>query len=77
MASVFYKELGALLRDARKSASLTQQDIADRLRVSRTTVASWEIGRRVIYADDLMKYCDALNLDINDVIAKVRKYVYK
>ena len=75
--NVFYKELGLLLRDYRKSCSMSQQDIADRLRVSRSTVASWETGRRVIYADDLFKYCDAVNVDINEVVAKVRRYVYK
>lgn len=75
--NVFYTELGTLLREYRKSHLMSQQDIADRLRVSRSTVASWETGRRVIYADDLFKYCDAVNVDINEVIAKVKKYVYK
>lgn len=77
MATRFYIELGSLLKEYRIGHSLTQQDVADRLRVSRSTISSWESGRRIIYADDLFKYCDVLNVDPNEVCNKVRKYLYK
>ena len=33
------------LRRARKAAGLTQQQLADRLHVTRQSVSSWELGR--------------------------------
>lgn len=38
--------LGKKLRDLRKARKLTQQDIADRFKVTRGTVSNWEIERR-------------------------------
>jgi transcriptional regulator with XRE-family HTH domain len=35
----------ARIKDARDRANLTQQQFADRLQVSLTTVSSWETGR--------------------------------
>lgn len=76
-AKHFYRELGRLLKEYRKNASLSQQDVADRLRVSRSSVANWETGRRVICADDLFKYCDILNVDPNIPLSICKKYLYK
>lgn len=73
----FYRELGRQLKEYRKGCSLSQQDIADRLKVSRSTVGSWEQGRRVIYADDLFKYCDILNVDPNIPLSACKKFLYK
>lgn len=77
MPNRFYKELGIILKEYRKSCSLTQEEVADRLRVSRSTIANWETGRRVVYADDLFRYCDVLNIDPNEIVNKVKKYLYK
>lgn len=35
-------DIGARIREARKSAKLTQQELARKLGVSRTTVTMWE-----------------------------------
>jgi len=34
------------LREARVKAKLTQQDVADRLEVTKAAVSAWELGRR-------------------------------
>ena len=39
------KNLGELIKDARKSRQLTQWEVAEELRVARTTVSNWECGR--------------------------------
>lgn len=77
MAKVFYKELGKIFADARKSHSYSQQYVADRLKVSRSLVSSWEIGDRCIYMDDFYRLCDVYNLDPNDVAERLKRYLYK
>ena len=39
------KNLGELIKDARKLRQLTQWEVAEELRVARTTVSNWECGR--------------------------------
>ena len=39
------KNLGELIKDTRKSRQLTQWEVAEELRVARTTVSNWECGR--------------------------------
>ncbi len=43
---VFFKQLGARIAEFRKSASITQVQLAETLNISQQTVASWEVGRR-------------------------------
>lgn len=38
--------VGKALRDARKAAGLTQEELANRLRYTRPTIAMWESGKR-------------------------------
>lgn len=77
MVNLFYKEVGKYLQNARISRHLTQQDVADRLKVSRSTVTSWELGRRIINMDDVCRYCDIVNVDIMDLTNACKKYIYK
>jgi len=77
MSNLFYKVLGETLQTTRVQRVLTQQDVADRLHISRSTITSWELGRRTISMDDLIKYCDILNVDPNEIIKPARKYLYK
>ena len=73
----FYKELGLLLKKYRQECLLSQQDISDKLKVSRSLVSSWEQGRRVIYIHDLYKLCDLYNIDPNIPLSACKKYLYK
>lgn len=41
-----YKEFGRVLRDRRKNAHLTQQELADRVGLSRTSITNIELGRQ-------------------------------
>ena len=47
------KDVGQVLRKARKSRGLTQADIAPTLGVSRSTVAQMENGKRAVKAEDI------------------------
>jgi transcriptional regulator with XRE-family HTH domain len=52
--------VGDYLAGLRAAASYTQQDVADRLGVSRATVGHWETGEVRISAHDLDRYLDAV-----------------
>ena len=46
--------LGAAIRAARFSRGLTQRDLAEHLKITRATLASYETGRRKIAAETLL-----------------------
>lgn len=77
MGNKFYELLGSSIQEARKERNLTQQDVADRLKVSRSRVANWETGKRTISADDLFRLADVFLMDVNDLIKEARKSLYK
>ena len=62
------KEVGARLKEWRLKKGLTQQDLAQLLGVSRSTIASWEIGRTEIPYEALKKLKDRFGLDLNWLI---------
>lgn len=47
------KDIGQVLREARKSRGLTQADIAPTLGVSRSSIAQMENGKRAVKAEDV------------------------
>ncbi len=48
----------------RKSAKLTQKELADRIHVPATSLATWEQGKSLPDIDTLFLLCSALNVDI-------------
>lgn len=42
----FYKEFGTLVKKARKDAKLSQEQLADRVGVARTSITNIEVGRQ-------------------------------
>ena len=72
----FWVELGNLLKDERIAKRITQQELADKVGCTRNCIANWETGRRTIDIVDLCKICSVMNLDVNEIIEKVSKYVH-
>lgn len=72
MNKEFDKDLGNWLKEKREEKGYAQQDVADRLGVTRTAVHCWETGKRQLYAKTLMDLCDALGADLNEYINKVK-----
>lgn len=54
-----------IIRDKRKNANLTQQEIADKLSISRTQYANIENGNSEMSLDKFLKLCEMLNLEMN------------
>lgn len=57
-ASEELKVLGKRIQAARKSLGLTQQELAEKLSFDKTTIASWETGRREPELKPLIKVAD-------------------
>ena len=52
----------------RSQAKLTQEELAGLLKVERSTVAMWEIGRALPRADKLPSLAKILNCSIDEIL---------
>lgn len=60
--------LGVLLQDARKACGLTQQQIAEKLGMARTTVVAIEKGERRVTAEELISFAHAYGRPVSDFV---------
>lgn len=63
-----YARLGALLREGRRSSSLTQGDVANVLGVSFQNVSHWELGKIKIDIDSFIRLCEIYGLDVAETL---------
>ena len=66
----FFRQLGARIAEFRKSATITQVQLAETLSVSQQTVASWEVGRRGVPVATLPALARALSVSIESLIGE-------
>jgi transcriptional regulator with XRE-family HTH domain len=66
----FFKALGARIAELRKSADMTQQQLADLLGISQQQVASYEVGRRRVPVSVLPAIARALAVSIEELIGE-------
>ena len=59
------KQIGARIRVLREKQGLTQQELADRLQVTRQTVSNYEIGRSQPDLEMLEQLANVLNVDVD------------
>ena len=57
--------LGEKLQDARKRCGLTQEQLAEKLSVSRSAVAKWESGKGLPDVDNLKSLAGLLNVSVD------------
>lgn len=60
--------LGEKLKSARKSASLTQGQLAEKLLVSRQAIAKWEAGRGMPDVENLKSLSRLLGVSIDRLL---------
>jgi transcriptional regulator with XRE-family HTH domain len=70
---MFYKELGEILREGRKAASLSQNDVALRMGLTNQNISSWELGKSKIDMNQLQALCDMYGLDFSGVVVRAAK----
>lgn len=66
----FFKQLGTRIAAFRKSATITQVQLAETLNVSQQTVASWEVGRRGVPVSSLPALARALSVSVESLIGE-------
>lgn len=61
--------VGSKLKQQRESLNLTQQQVADELGVTVTTVKNWEAGRHIpkLYPAQMKALCDLLNFTLEEL----------
>lgn len=65
---VYFKALGARIAQRRKSAGMTQVQVADALGIAQQTYASYEVGRRRIQVALLPILAQTLTMDIETLL---------
>ena len=66
-----HKKLIALLVEARKSAKLTQQQVADKLKRPQSFVAKYEGGERRLDVVEFLTVCEVLGVNAVEILQKI------
>lgn len=61
-------KVGSNLRELREKSGMTQQEIAEKLNVTRTAVCHWESGERALYFSTAKQVCKILNCTLEDLL---------
>ena len=64
--------LGNRIKELRESRGITQAQLADRLNVTRSTVANWEAGNRLPDLNMLARLADFLDIDTTVFLDELR-----
>src|SRR5881394_331297 len=62
--------LGSRLQDARRSAGLTQQAVADQMEMARTTIVAIEKGERRITPAELIRFAKIYRRPVSDFVGR-------
>jgi len=54
-----------ILKEKRKDLGLTQQEVADKLNVSRQTISNWEVGKSYPDTPTLIEISNFYNLSLD------------
>lgn len=59
-----YKKFAKILKSERKKVNITQQELADRIGITRYAIMAWENGRKNITLENADKVLKALGVEI-------------
>ncbi|MGA4517374.1 helix-turn-helix domain-containing protein [Solibacillus silvestris] len=59
------KDIGRKLKQLRKNQRMTQEDVADRVNITRSTISNYEIGRRTPHLKDLQKLANVFGVGLD------------
>jgi transcriptional regulator with XRE-family HTH domain len=65
---ILYQDIGQRIKEARESKGLTQQDLADKIELTRSSVANIELGRQRIQIHVLYDFAKALDIPPFDLL---------
>ena len=67
------QKTGAFLKELRKEKEFTQEQLAEKLNVSRRTVSRWETGSNMPDLDLLIEMADLYEVDLRELLNGERK----
>ena len=72
-AEDIYKEIGNNIAQARKLLELTQQELADKVKSSRQTIALYETGIRRIPVVTMVDIAKVLHVELSELLPEYQK----
>ena len=67
------QKIGEFLKTLRKEKNLTQEELADKMNVSRRTVSRWETGSNLPDLSILVELADLYDVDLREIFDGERK----
>lgn len=61
-------KFGNILKDLRKKKNLSQEELADKLGISRQSVSKWECGESYPEMSNLLALCEIFHCKLNDLV---------
>lgn len=65
-----YKKIGQRIREERDNKGLTQEELANKLQISRQKVYYWEKGEKVPTLEDLIRLCDIFGCELGYLLCE-------
>ena len=67
------QKVGNFLKELRKEQNITQEQLAEKMNVSRRTVSRWETGNNMPDLDILIEIADYYNVELRELLDGERK----
>ena len=74
MESELYKEIGSNIREFRKKRGFTQQALANRMGVTRTSITNLESGKQRPPVHFIYALCNELSISIHNIFPETPEY---
>lgn len=62
-------EIGILLRKCREQKGLSQENIADTLGVTPSTISKIEMGKTKAKFETIVRFCNAMDVNLSDILS--------
>lgn len=62
-------KIGKFIAERRKSASLTQMQLAEKLGLTDRAISKWETGKSLPDSSVMLQLCDILGITVNDLLS--------
>lgn len=72
----FSKRLGEWLAEKRKQAGMSQTQVAEKMGSVKQRISNWETGYREMNAKDLIRYCEIIGADLDELADFFRRSTY-
>lgn len=65
--------IGGKIQELRKISGMTQEQLAEKLNISRQTVSKWEVGGALPDLESVLKLCGIFQISLDDLLEEEKK----